>query len=86
VSPQIAAALGVAMQAIAEERLTHGAMLDGLAVDLADAVRLHDVGDLPAAHERCRSALDTASDALGTCEDIEPLTALLGYVECEVPS
>ena len=79
----IIAALTQAITAVADERETHDGMLDTLTRRLLDAVTQHNAGDTSAAHASCREALDLAYDALGTCEDVEPLTALLGYVEPE---
>lgn len=79
----IIAALTQAITAVADERETHDGMLDSLTRRMLDAVTHHERGDRAMAHESCREALDLAYDALGTCEDVEPLTALLGYVEPE---
>lgn len=77
----IQSALGVALREIADERAMHAAMLDNLTSYVVDAVAQHDAGNMAVSHERCRQALDLAHVALGDCESVEPLTALLGYDE-----
>jgi len=78
-APDIAGALASALQAIKDERETHAAMLDRLGGFVNAAAQQHAAGDIAAAHLNCKEALDLAHLALGECDAIEPLAAMLGY-------
>lgn len=71
------------LSAISDERDTHEAMLGSLTRELLNVVSLYSSGDAEGAIARCPALLDLAHDALGDCEDIEPLTTLVGYVQPE---
>jgi len=80
-APDIAGALASALQAVKDERDSHAAMLDRLAGFMNAAAQQHAAGDIAASHLNCKEALDLAHLALGECDAVEPLCAMLGYVE-----
>jgi hypothetical protein len=78
-APDIAGALALALEAVKDERELHAAMLDRLAALASTAVQRFEAGDRQSCHDACKQALDLAHDALGDCEALEPLCAMLGY-------
>lgn len=80
-TPEVAAALAQATEAIRAEREEHTAKLDALCSHVTGAAQLHASGDIAGAHASVAKALDLAFDALGECNAIEPLAALIGYVD-----
>ena len=75
----IQAAIQTLLQVVATERAAVLARLDDLTACALSADRADEVADGARRDELCERLLDLSFDALGDCDPVEHLCALLGY-------